>query len=235
MTTLEYLNDTYKFQLEAKVLEVKTTERGLAVILDKTIFYPQGGGQPADHGKIYSENTVFMVSDVRMDETGTVFHFGEFESGNFNNGDLVKLEVDTDRRKLNARLHSAGHLIDIAAAKAGFGLKAIKGYHFSDGPYIEYEGTIENPENYVSIIENVANSLVGENLALNVKEFSPEEARVKGLHAPEGKSARTVNFSGYQEVGCGGTHVKNSSEIDKIIIKKISSKKGNTKIAYSLA
>lgn len=234
MTTLEYLADTYKFQSEAKVLEIKTTEKGLAVILDKTIFYPQGGGQPADHGKIVSDKAIFVVSDVRIDESGAVHHFGEFKNGNFDAGDLVKLNVDADRRRLNARLHSAGHVIDIAASKVGFGLKAIKGYHFTDGPYVEYEGTIENPENYISAIENAANSLVKENLALEVKEFSPEEAKNQGIHAPEGKSARTINLLGYKNVGCGGTHVKNASEIGKINIRKISSKKGNTKIAYSL-
>lgn len=235
MTILEYLDDTYKFQSEAKVAEVKTTEKGLTVILDKTIFYPQGGGQPADRGRIYSEKALFVVSDVRMDETGLVYHFGTFENGNFEVGENVKLDIDEDRRKLDARLHSAGHLIDIAAAKAGFELKAVKGYHFPDGPYVEYEGTIENPTNYISVVEQAANALVSDNLNLEIKNYSPEEASVRGLFAPSGKSVRTVNFAGYEEVGCGGTHVKNSSEIGKITIRKISSKKGNTKIAYSLS
>jgi Ser-tRNA(Ala) deacylase AlaX len=236
MTKLEYLDDTYQFQSEAKVIEIKTTEKGIAVILDKTIFYPQGGGQPADNGKIVSDNAIFTVTDVRMDETGTVLHFGKFENGNFNNGDSVKLAIDIDRRKLNARLHSAGHLIDVAAAKTGLNwLKATKGYHFSDGPYVEYEGVIENPESYIPIVEKAANDLVEENMNVEIKEFSPEETKAKGLYAPEGKSARTVNFHGHEEIGCGGTHVKNSSEIGKITIRKISSKKGNTRIAYSLS
>jgi Ser-tRNA(Ala) deacylase AlaX len=234
MTDLEYLNDTYQFQSEAKVIGVKTTEKGLAIILNKTIFYPQGGGQPADQGKIVSEKAIFAVSDTRMDETGTVYHFGIFESGDFENGDPVRLEIVQDRRKLNARLHSAGHLIDIATTKAGLGLKAIKGYHFPDGPYVEYEGMVENPTDYVFAVEKAANTLVSESLKLEVKNFSPEEAKTRGIFTPDGKSARTVNFAGYKEIGCGGTHVKNSSEIGKILIRKISSKKGNTKIAYSL-
>lgn len=234
MTELDYLNDTYKFESEAKVVEVKMTERGPAIVLDKTIFYPQGGGQPSDHGKIISEKGTFIVSDVRMDETGTIYHFGEFENGNFENGEVVKLLLDEGRRRMNARLHSAGHLIDIAAEKVGFKLKATKGYHFPDGPYVEYEGTIENPMDYLLPVEEAVNSLVNENLIVEVKSFSPEEAQARGLFAPVGKSARTVNFFGYEEIGCGGTHVKNSAEIGKIIIRKISSKKGNTKIAYSL-
>lgn len=234
MTELIYLNDTYLNQLEAKVIEVKNTEKGVAIILDKTIFYPQGGGQPSDQGKIYSEKGIFVVTDVRVDENGMVYHFGNFENGNFQSEDTVKLEIDGNRRILNSRLHSAGHLIDIAAKRAGLGLKAIKGYHFPDGPYVEYMGTVENPENYIFAVEEAANILVTQDLKIFKKEISSEEAKIRGFYAPAGKAARAVNFEGNEEVGCGGTHVNSSKEIGKIVIRKISSKKGNTKIAYSL-
>ena len=112
MTKLNYLSNTYLFDSEAIFVEIKENEKGKAVILDKTIFYPQGGGQPADKGKIISGDTIFIVNDVRIDEVGIVWHFGEFSNGQFKIGNKVILKIDKDRRKLNAKLHSAGHLLD---------------------------------------------------------------------------------------------------------------------------
>lgn len=234
MTILDYLEDSYCFASRAKVLEVIETERGLAVILDRTIFYPQGGGQPSDHGAISSSGGRFLVKDVRLDENGVVYHFGEFESGSFGLGDVVMLQVEEERRRLHARLHSAGHLIDLAAQKANLPLRATKGYHFPDGPYVEYEGDLENAENFVGEVEKNSNDLVAADLEVETKHYSAEEAAEQGLKAPAGKSVRTVNFEGYERIGCGGTHVKSSGEIGKLVIRKIVSKKGVTKIAYSL-
>ncbi|PIS39583.1 MAG: alanyl-tRNA editing protein AlaX, partial [Candidatus Nealsonbacteria bacterium CG08_land_8_20_14_0_20_38_20] len=114
MTKLNYFDNTYLFESEAIFIEIKENEKGKAVILDATIFYPQGGGQPADKGEIVSGDNIFVVSDVRLDESGTVWHFGEFKTGEFKQGDKVDLKIDKDRRILNAKLHSAGHLLDCA-------------------------------------------------------------------------------------------------------------------------
>ena len=233
MTTLDYLNNSQLLKSEAKILDIQETGKGTAIILDRTIFYPQGGGQPADQGKISSENGTFVVSDVRMDENGTVYHFGE---GNLNVGETVKLEINTDRRKLNSKLHSAGHLLDIALKELGVSLTPGKGCHFPDGPpYIQYKEQIENPGELVQKLEEKANELISQNLKINCKDISQEEAREKGIYAPLGKSARVVNLEGYEEFGCGGTHVENSGEIGQINIDKISAKKGKTTVRYSIA
>ena len=235
MTKLNYLNNTYLFESEAIFVEIKENEKGKAIILDQTIFYPQGGGQPADKGEIISENNVFVVNDVRLDETGIVWHFGEFKNGEFKQNDKVILKIDKDRRTLNAKLHSAGHLLDCAVSKMGIeNLKPTKGFHFSDGPYVEYDGTIENPAEIISVLQKNIDELIAQNLQVERKDLSPEEARTKGIWTPTGKSARVVSFAGFSICGCGGTHVNNASEIGKIIIRKIKSKQGKTKIAYSV-
>ncbi|MFH0988238.1 MAG: alanine--tRNA ligase-related protein [Parcubacteria group bacterium] len=234
-TTLKYLDNTYLFASEAKVLEIRQTEKGTAVVLDETIFYPQGGGQPADIGKISSQSATFTVSDVRLDENGGVLHYGQFETGNFQKGDAVKLEINADRRKLNAKLHSAAHLIDVAVEMIGMPIIApTKGYHFPEGPYVEYDGEIDDAASYVPKLEEKVNELIAQKIAVEKKNYSPDEAIRKGLRAPAGKSVRTVAFSGNAEVGCGGTHVENSGEIGGITIRKISSKKGTTKVSYQV-
>jgi Ser-tRNA(Ala) deacylase AlaX len=220
MTKLNYLEDTYLFQSTATFIEARENPRGKAVILDATIFYPQGGGQPADIGKIYSASALFLVSDVRLDEAGEVLHFGEFEHGMFQSHEQVHLAIDKERRVLNSKLHSAGHLIDCAVEKMGAtNLIATKGYHFPDGPSVEYDGVIENPENFAIELERIVNDLITENLPLIVKNIPP---------------VRLVNFQGFSSCGCGGTQVKSAAEIGHIKIRKIKSKQGKTKISYNI-
>ena len=140
MTRLDYLENTYLFQSSAKLIEILDTERGVALVLDCTVFHPQGGGQPADTGIIKSETGEFVVTDTRLNENGIIYHFGEFTHGSINNGDTVRLEIDQNARILHARLHSAGHLIDIAVRKAGLtNLIPTKGYHFTNGANVEYQ------------------------------------------------------------------------------------------------
>lgn len=235
MTKLNYLDDTYLFESKAIFVETKENENGKAIILDETIFYPQGGGQPADKGEIISRDNIFAVIDVKLDKTGTVWHFGEFKDGEIKQGDKVILKIDKDRRILNTKLHSAGHLLDCAVSKMEIkNLQPTKGFHFPDGPYVEYDGIIENPAEIIPVLQKNINELITQDLQVERKNLSPEEARAKSVWAPMGKSARVINFTGFPICGCGGTHVNSASEIGKITIRKIKSSQGKTKIAYSV-
>jgi Ser-tRNA(Ala) deacylase AlaX len=236
MTKLNYLNDTYLFESTAVFVEMKENEKGKAAILDETIFHPQGGGQPADRGEITSDHGVFLVNDVRLDETGTVWHLGEFKNGEFQKGEKVFLKVDRDRRILNAKLHSAGHLIDCAVLKMGMeNLRPTKGFHFPEGPSVEYDGVIENAAAIIPTLEVAVNDLIAQDIKLERKDLTFEEARAQNIFAPPGKPARVIYFTGFPVCGCGGTHVNRTSEIGKVTIRKIKSGKGITKIAYSVA
>lgn len=236
MTKLNYLDDTYLFESEAIFVEIKENEKGNAIILDETIFYHQGGGQPADQGEIILGENIFIVSDVRLDENGIVWHFGEFKNGEFKQGDKVLLKINKDRRILNAKLHSAGYLLDCAVSKMEIkNLHPTKGFHFFDGPYVEYDGMIENPVEIISVLQKNVDNLIAQNLKVERKNLSPEEAQSKGIYIPTGKFARIINFMGFPICGCGGTHVNSASEIGKITIRKIKSNQGKTKIAYAVA
>ena len=238
MTTLLYLSDTYASTATAKFLRVETNERGTAIVLNQTIFYPQGGGQPADHGTITAGEKVFHVTDVRLTPEGKVYHFGTFNGDEFAADCVVDLTIDMDRRLLHARLHSAGHLIDVAVTKANIqGITPTKGYHFSEGPYVEYDGVLEDAASWTEIVESISNELVQQDIKIIAVDLSPEEAKEQNIPAPEGKSARFVYFDGYQSdgCGCGGTHVTSSKEIGTITIRGIKSKKGVTKIKYQIS
>ncbi|MFQ6661709.1 hypothetical protein Gotur_029772 [Gossypium turneri] len=160
-TKLEFYDQMLKLQSKAilvhyfKVTSLPDFHSGgddgrKALILDNTIFHPQGGGQPSDTGFICvtDSNLRFCVQDVRSKD-GVVFHYGVAEDSSMENeleqgkGKEVILQVDESRRRLNSRLHSAGHLLDVCMRNVGFGhLEPGKGYHFPDGPFVEYKGTV---------------------------------------------------------------------------------------------
>ena len=235
MTKLNYLKDTFLFESTSVIKEVIEDDKGLAVVLSETIFYPQGGGQPFDTGFIKTSNGEFKVQDVRLTPIGEVFHYGLFLNGNFHQGDNADLSIDKERRILHAKLHSAGHLLDCAVDQLGLDqLVPTKGFHFAEGPYVEYEGIVENGADLIPELEKKINELVDLDLLIEEKLLNSEEAEKQGIRAPEGKSARVVSFKGFPYCGCGGTHVRSAKEIGSVVVRKIKSKKGKTRIAYAL-
>ncbi|OJJ23208.1 hypothetical protein BKI52_02300 [marine bacterium AO1-C] len=235
MTQLDYLKDTFLFENSAQFLEIREHEKGAAIILSNTIFYPQGGGQPADQGQIIGSSGEFQVEDVRLDAEGIVWHFGSFTKGSFTSNENVILKINEERRISHAKIHSAGHLLDCAVEKLQLNqIIPTKGFHFPDGPYVEYEGVLENGAEMLPQIQTTLNEIITQNPAVVVKELTFEEAQQQGISAPPGKSARIVNFEGYAACGCGGTHMPNAQEIGKIQLRKIKSKKGKTKISYEV-
>ena len=139
------------------------------------------------------------------------------------------------KRILHAKIHSAGHLLDCAVDELGLdGLVPTKGFHFPAGPYVEYDGIVENGAALISDLEKKIDELVNLDLTVEDKSLTSAEAEEQGIWAPEGKSARVVNFKGFPYCGCGGTHVNSAKEIGKVVVRKIKSKKGKTRIAYAL-
>lgn len=241
-TTLLYLENMHLFEAKAKMLSVQDGENGKKVIvLNQTIFYAQGGGQPFDTGKIENNNGVFCVSEVRKKD-GIVNHIGVFESGAFEPGQDVKLFVDETRRVLNSKLHSAGHVIDVAMKNIGLDFIPGKGYHFPDGPYVEYEGAIseEQREETKAKIETEVNRIIqlGSQVKVQTVSFSEVELLcgfVPSYLSPSDSAIRIVTVAGKFGCPCGGTHVKNIQEIGSVKIPKISPKSGNLRVSYLIA
>ena len=234
MTKLIYLSNSYLAKSNAVLIEERKDDLGLALILDQTIFYPQGGGQPSDTGIISASNFCFNVEKVRLNENGEVLHYGEYEQGRLQSGP-VQIQINIESRIVNAKVHSAGHLLDCAVTALGIeSLIPTKGFHFPEGPYVEYDGILENHNEWISPLEKKINELVNQNIKIEDYLLSSEEAAQKGVWAPAGKSARVVVFDGYEGCGCGGTHVSSTSEIGKMKIRKIKVKKGVTRIAYAI-
>lgn len=238
-TKLLYLEDFNLLVTEAKVLDFLQENGKDIIILDQTIFYPQGGGQPYDKGIIEAAHGKFIVEEVRFVD-GAVKHFGHFESGEFGKKEIVKLIVDEERRKLHSRIHSAGHVVDMAVNAIGLKWVPGKGYHFPEGPYVEYIGSSEgiDKEKLKVDIENFCNKFVQEGIKTELRFMSKEQmssaCRFVPDYIPEGKPARVVMYGDFG-VPCGGTHVNNLSEIGRITIRKVKDERGNIRVGYDVA
>ncbi len=93
MTILDYSENERKTESEADFLEVRETNDGIAVVLDRTIFRPASGKRPSDRGEIVFAEGLFVVDHVRMETDKTVLHFGHFKREIFSRGESVKLTL----------------------------------------------------------------------------------------------------------------------------------------------
>ena len=220
-TKLLCLENTYNYSCTAKVVETGIFNEIAFVILDQTVFYPQGGGQPSDIGTIESDGSVFEVSKCQIIDD-ECHHFGAFTNGELKVGDEVLVKIDSTKRDLHARIHTAGHLIDLGLAQLGFDLHPTKGYHFPAGPYIEYGGTLPQDPDLTQKLEKVLAEIIATDTKTNFEI-------VQGTHE-NGKPMRIMHLEGYPDCGCGGTHVEHLGQIGMIKIRKI---KGN-RVAYEV-
>lgn len=222
---------------ESVVEEVIPLEDKTIVVLDQTLFYAQGGGQPFDQGTIEGVNGIFRVKEVRFME-GIVKHGGVFESGCFEVGEKVVLKVDPVRRALHSRLHSGGHIVDMALKRLNLHWKPFKGYHFPEGPYDEYVGTIEgDAEALRAKIEQTCAEVIADNAETWIEFLPAGELMARGYDvppiAPE-KPLRLVHYGEEFAMPCGGTHVKYLGDIGVVKIRKVKQDKDHVRVAYEV-
>ncbi len=243
-TQLEYLENFDVVTCTAKIAAIEVMEDGREDIqLDKTCFYPRGGGQDWDTGTIEAADgsVVFTVDEVRLDENGIVHHIGKYYSvSELKVGDAVKCTVDADRRELNTRLHSAGHVIDMAIDALGLDWIATKGQHYPHLSAVEYSGTWK-PEKVDELrvaIEQKANELIQSGAENSIRFMPVEEMHTVCRHVPENipknKPARVVMYGKNFGIPCGGTHVKNLKQIGTVTVPKIKQKQGVIRVNYTV-
>ena len=227
MTNLVYLSNSGVYKSEAKVLETGEINGQNFIVLNQTIFYVQGGGQPSDIGKIYNFNGVFTVNKVILNDQN-VYHLGRYESGEIGIEQVVNLEINVEKRILHSRLHSAGHIIDLAMQKLYPKMISGKGYHYPEGAYVEYSYSEENTEMATEIdsqeIEAETKKIIDLNLDISFKIENE-------LHS-SGKPNRIMQIPGFKDCFCGGTHVSKLGQIGRITIRKITMKKGLARVSY---
>ncbi|MEK7059614.1 MAG: alanine--tRNA ligase-related protein [Patescibacteria group bacterium] len=241
-TKLLYIEDFDIVSCEAKVLGVsKTEDERTDIILDQTCFYPRGGGQDWDTGSISSDNGNFSVEEVRLDHEGVVHHIGSFGDGEFGIGEPANCEVDIKTRETNTRLHSAGHLLDMAVQELASDWIPGRGAHYPHMSFVEYEvpsGT-ETDEALKERLQQKVSELTQSDYQNKLLFMSKDEMAKYCRHVPDNlpsnKPLRIVLYADDFGIPCGGTHVKSTQEVGQINITKVKIKKGLAKVSYAVA
>ena len=192
-------------------------EKGI-IVLDKTPFYAEMGGQVADHGVILVGDSRFVVSNVLKDKGGKYLHYGEMTSGSIKVDDLVCASIDVERRNAIKRAHSATHLLQKA-------LTSVLGDHVHQaGSLVEPDRLRFDFTHYSAMtpeemakVDAIVQAAVLEGYDIDTREMPIEEAKALGATAlfseKYGETVRVVNMSGYSIEFCGGTHLDNTAKV----------------------
>lgn len=200
-----------------KAVEAIQSGENAVVVLDRTAFYGESGGQVGDSGVIASEICNFEVNDTQ--KYGQVFgHIGQLASGTLSVGDKVKAEVNTTRRHAITLNHSATHLLHSALRQVLGDHVVQKGslvsenslrFDFSQGEAISKADLEE--------IERIINTKIRENIVVTTEVMDLESAKQKGAMALFGEKygdrVRVVDITAFSVELCGGTQVKQTGEI----------------------
>ncbi|MDR1233750.1 MAG: hypothetical protein LBJ92_01185 [Holosporales bacterium] len=227
MTEFLYLTDSYLFETTARVVQ-QTADY---LILDKTIFYPQGGGQPCDQGSITAYGVEIFINLVRMvDEE--VHHYGEI-TGPI--PEHVTCRIDKNRRILNAKHHTAGHLLAGCLECAHPQLTATKCHAFPNEAYVEFKGAVDlQPQSIQELVnQSIKQEIQTKVFEIDLASFENKYYRLP-YTVPSNKPFQVLQIGDYKPVPCGGTHLSNTSEIGSILIKKVKTKDGVLKVSYEV-
>jgi Ser-tRNA(Ala) deacylase AlaX len=237
-TNLLYLENTYLFRENATIINIGTDERSAFIVLDRSIFYPQGGGQESDKGEIRLTTGESAIIDFVKFEQGVVFHYTESNLQGFHIGANVALLLDKQHRIKCAALHTAGHLVCGLAVRLIPELKPVKGYHFRNGSYIELLGEIDDTNTFLEKLGTELEEIKQANCEITSEIVSYESLLQRCSYIPEGlpigKPLRIVTIGSLDPLPCGGTHLNNTSEIKNIVTRKIKKGKGLIKISYDI-
>ena len=194
------------------------------VVLDRTPFYAEMGGQVGDHGTITLGEAVFTVHDVQKNKGGKYMHYGKLTGGVLKVGDTVTAAIDVERRQAIRRAHSATHLLDAA-------LKKVLGDHVHQaGSLVEpdrirfdfthFEGITAEE---LAQVDKLVNDAILNGYPVITEVLPIEEAKQKGAVAMFGEKygdvVRVVEMGDFSMEFCGGTHLDNTAKVGTFRIK----------------
>ena len=188
------------------------------VVLDETSFYAEGGGQAGDIGTLENENTIFEVVDTKKGANNTIKHIGFVKKGKISINDKLESKVDKDTRMASARNHTATHLLHEA-------LKEVLGDHVNQAgslvtsERLRFDVTHFEPisKEELKIVEEKVNAAILDALEINCEIMNIKDAKERGAMAlfgeKYGNEVRVVSMGDYSVELCGGTHLKNTSQV----------------------
>ena len=234
MESALYMDDSYLKEFEAVVESVKDDK---LVVLDRTAFYPQGGGQPYDTGVLIKDTEEYPVVSVRKTD-GRISH--EISKPGLREGDLIAGKIEWDRRYRFMKMHTAAHLL--SAVMHSQDKVLITGNQIDlDKTRVDYNMAEFDQEKIKQYIEKV-NQIIKQDLPVKVSYMNREEAmkipgmvKLAGALPPDVHTLRIVEIPGVDMQADGGTHVKSLAEIGAIEFVRAENKgKDNRRVYYTI-
>ena len=213
-------------RVKAKVLviikgssAVKKAGKGdeVRVILDKTVFYPESGGQVGDTGTLTKGKSVFTVEDCQKQDA-VILHYGKVTEGSIKTGDELLCSIDSARRLAIARNHTATHLLQAALRKVlGAHVRQQGSLVAEDRLRFDFTHFKGLSKEELGRVEEEVNNRILENIPLIAEEMSLAQAKKSGALAffgeKYGDKVRVVSVEGVSREFCGGTHLRSTGEI----------------------
>jgi len=229
-----YMDDAYLKEFEATITSVKD---GRYIVLDKTAFYPNGGGQPHDTGTLLRDGETFRVVFTGK-FSGDISH--EVDKAGLKQGDKVQGIIDWDRRYALMRYHTAAHILSGVFNKEAGALITGNQLDIAKGR-IDFSLEEFDREKMAAYFE-MAQAIAEKDLPIKVYYMDREEAlhipemvKLAGVLPPAVKQLRIVDIEGFDRQADGGTHVRSTREIGKIVFTKAENKgKNNRRVYYTL-
>ncbi|GAB3665016.1 alanine--tRNA ligase [Actinocorallia lasiicapitis] len=194
------------------------------VVLDRTPFYAEGGGQLADHGVLrFSGGAEVEIFDVQAPLKGLIVHKGKVRSGVARAGDTVLAEIDTSRRKAISRSHTATHMVHKGFRNALGESAAQAGSENSPGRFrFDFTASGAVPASVLRDVEDEINAVLIDDLEVRALVTSQSEAIAMGAMAlfgeKYGDEVRVIEVGDYSRELCGGTHVGSSGQLGLVKI-----------------
>ena len=201
-----------------KAVDQLTRGQEGSVVLETTPFYAESGGQVGDQGEISIGSTLFEVRDTQKQGSGAIVHIGKLEEGVLRVGDVVRMQVNAERRQAIVLNHSATHLLHAA-------LRKVLGDHVTQkGSLVEeerlrFDFSHPNPMHHdeLTLVEKIVNQQIRANHEAETSLMKQEDAIASGAMALFGEKyddeVRVLRMSEFSVELCGGTHVNRTGDI----------------------
>src|SRR5262245_20472282 len=222
-----YFHDSGLLDFTATIVEVTSLPEGNSIVLDRTAFYPTGGGQPNDIGWIGDAKVV----DVFEDEAGIIYH-AIGPAASFSPGQQVTATIDGRRRLDHMQQHSGQHILSQAFVQA-CGAETRSFHLGAQTSTIDIE--LKSPDDQIMhAAEDIANAIVFENRPMRVHIVSQEEAARLPLRKEVSVkgSVRVIEIEDFDWSPCGGTHATRTGQIGLIAIRSYERAKGMTRVEF---
>jgi alanyl-tRNA synthetase len=221
MTDRLYYHDSFLYDFDAEIREATDNPRP-AVVLDRTAFYPTSGGQIFDTGWIAIDAAKFRVTEVTELEDGKIVHYLEAPAKDLKPGTRVHGQIDPTRRRDHMQQHSGQHVLSAAFVRL-FNMPTVSFHMADDSCSIDLDTPTLTKEQIESA-ERLANEIILENRAVDVRFVTSDEAATLGLRKlpPAGyDELRLIDIHEFDVTACGGTHVRQTGQIGCVLLRKV--------------